>query len=157
MKTQYRCLSLHGFLLLSGLAIPALGLASLKIITLSELVQKSDLIARGHLQRVSPESPRSSGVASMHPISVLKGEVAKGENEIPLCNGRVDSENPDLATLAGDYVAFVAKRGRCFYLVWGWDSLIAIRADQAHTSGIEDQPIEQPVEDFLRKIRSLLK
>jgi hypothetical protein len=143
------------FLLLFS-ALPVLVSASLKVITLSELIRRSDVIARGDLQPPM-HSGHSGAVASLHVISVLKGESAQSQDEIPLCNGRVDSENPDLATLRGNYVAFLAKKGECFYLVWGWDALIVVRSDRAHTGGIEDQPLEQPLEEFLHKIESQLK
>jgi hypothetical protein len=162
MTAQFRTRGLPTFrnwgrTLLYGLVIPVVAVASLKIITLSEMVQKSDVIAQGHLRAASTGDRPAVGVASLQVLSVLKGKELTGQSAIPLCNQDVDSEHPDLAKLAGDYVMFVAKKGDCFYLVWGWDALIVVRSGRAHTAGIEDQPTDQPIEQFLSKIHSLVR
>jgi hypothetical protein len=132
--------------------IPAGALASLKIITLNELVQKSDVIARGELTAAT--SSQHAAVASLKITSVLKGKDLKANSTLPLCNQKVDSEHPDLATVSGDYVIFLARKGECFYPVWGYDALVVVRNGRASTAGIEDQPSDQPIEQFLGKVRS---
>jgi hypothetical protein len=150
-------LSALGWVLIYGLIFPVAAVASLKIITLKELVQKSDVIASGRLHAAPSTERHQLIVASLHPTSVLKGQEIAGRRDIPLCNREVDSEHPDLAKMPGDYVIFVAKEGECFYLVWGYDSIIPVRNGRALAAGIDDQPSDQPAQQFLDKIRSLVK
>jgi hypothetical protein len=153
-STASRALNL-AVLVLACLA-PAAVLASLKIVTLADLVQKSDVIARGSLSP-SPSAGTHVGVASLRIASVLKGKGIAEKSDLPLCNTEVDSEHPDLAAVSGDYVIFAARQGECFHLVWGYDSLIGVRSGRASTAGIEDQPSEQPISQFLHRIRSLVR
>lgn len=150
--------SSHAFnvaLLLLACVAPAAALASLKIVTLAELVQRSDVIARGSLN-ASPSAGPKIGVASLRIASVLKGKDIAEKTDLPLCNTEVDSEHPDLARVSGDYIIFVARQDGCFHLVWGYDSLIRLRSGRASTAGIDDQPSEQSISRFLRTIRSLV-
>lgn len=136
--------------------VPAVVRASLKIVTLSELVQKSDVIARGSLS-ATPSAGNKVGVASLKIVSVIKGKTDAAKGDIPLCNTDVDSEHPDLAKVVGDYVVFAVRKGECFHLVWGYDSLVAVRNGRASTAGIDDQPSDQPIEQFLERIRLLVR
>jgi hypothetical protein len=145
-----------GAVLVLALLIPIVALASLKNITLRELVQKSDVIARGEVGGAASTSEARNGVASLQISSVLKGKDVGVNSKLPLCNQQVDSEHPDLAKVQGDYVVFAARKGECFYLVWGHDALIAVRNGRASTAGIMDQPTDQPVDEFLNRIRSLI-
>jgi len=141
-------------ILLCTLVVPSAAVASLKTITLAELVRKSDVIAFGHVR--SAGSPNRTNAAVLEITSAMKGKMAIGRGNLPLCNGEVDTEHPDLAYVRGDYVVFAARNKGCFRLVWGWNSLIVVLNGRAHTSGIDDQPEDLPVEQFLAEIRSLV-
>jgi hypothetical protein len=76
--------------------------------------------------------------------------------EIPFCDPDTDTEYPDLNDAVGDYVLFLWNTGRCFSLVAGYTAVVAISNGRAVTSGIDDQPAEQPAGMFVKKNQSLM-
>jgi hypothetical protein len=154
------CLSVLKSVLLNafiGLVIPTALMASMKVVTLQELVEQSAVIALGH-QRTPPvvASQVSEAIVSFEPTMVLKGQELIRQGDIALCNPNNSSEWPDLAKETGNYVVFVSKQGGCFSLVWGYRSLVRMTDGQARTSAIQGQPKEQPVAQFLARIREAL-
>lgn len=76
---------------------------------------------------------------------------------IPLCNLRAEySDEYDLAKLTGVDILFVSKKGQCYELSHRDRSVVPVYGGRAHTIAIEDQPEEQPLEELLGKIQTLL-
>jgi hypothetical protein len=133
-----------------GLASIAFGKAT--IVTLPELIQQSSVIAYGHIKA----GPAESGSVSFQAVSMLKGTAPVADSTILLCNARPNTEWPDLSKLVGENVLFLKRDGACFNLSHSYRSVIRIRDHRATTIVIKDQPDDQPVDEFLDKVRSLV-
>lgn len=128
--------------------------AKLARATLAELVQNSEVIATGHF----PAAPTHRHLTTLNfrLTWLVKGGKNAPAVEIPFCNPDTDVEYPDLNDANGDLLLFLAKTGRCYSLVWGYTAFVPIENGQAQTSRIDDQPKEQPVGKFIKKIQSLM-
>jgi len=129
------------------------------LVTLPELIQKSQVIVYGHLDE---STKRSSSAAStwlqFKTLQVLKGSSSVRDGTIALCNSRPpQGEWADLSKLSGDSILFLtSKDGACFDVSHSYRSVVAIRDDQASTVTIKGQPKEQPLELFLQNVRTLV-
>jgi hypothetical protein len=86
--------------------------------------------------------------------SILKGQEAVAIRIITLCNQRDEySDEYDLAKLTGDFILFISRKRQCYELSHGDRSVVPVKEDRAVTIAIEDQPEDQPLRDFLRKVR----
>jgi hypothetical protein len=132
--------------------------AKMTIVTLSELIKKSEIIVYGHFNPlVRGASNQSPAVVLFEVESIFKGTVAVVVGIIPLCNLRDEySDEYDLAKLTGVDILFVSKKGRCYELSHGDRSVVPVYGGGAHTIAIEDQPDEQPLEEFVGKIRTIV-
>jgi hypothetical protein len=134
---------------------PQVSKSQMIMITLPELIQKSEVIAFGHRSPTSPTDAQSATV-SFEAVSVLKGQKRVRTRHISLCNPNDNSEWPDLAQMQGENVVFLTKQHDCFALSHGYRSEIRTRKGRALTQVIKGEPDEQPTADFLRKIRLLV-
>ena len=122
------------------------------IITLAELVKKSDIVVIGHFG--PHERPDRGGSAiPFFPEAVLKGR-PQSKEAILFCNVHGD-EYPDLSKMEGTRVIFALKSANCLNLAHGDRSIVYVESGMAKTVLIEDQPEYQPLKEFLKKIRSL--
>lgn len=134
-----------------GLASIAFGKAT--VVTLPDLVQQSSVIAYGHIKA----GPSESGSrVSFQALSMFKGADSAVDGTILLCNARPNTEWPDVSKLTGENVLFLKRDGACFNLSHSYRSVVRVRDDRATTIVIKDQPDEQPLDEFLRKVRSLV-
>jgi hypothetical protein len=160
----YACLQQHSrnYLPLASCLVWAMvagtAAAEMTIITLSQLVKKSEVIIFGHIKPsamgMSNESP---AVVQFEAQSILKGKDAAEAGIFPLCNLRDHDDRDDLSRLTGDSILFVSRRGQCFDLSHGYRSVIAVKDGRAVTITIEDQPEVQSLQDFLGQIRALVR
>lgn len=140
----------------AGLLVPAIVAASMTIITLPDLVNKSATIAYGHVDG------KSLSVSSGHPMPVvtfdvvqgLKGNAVSGQ-QINLCNSHLSSERPDLSKMTGALVVFASPQGSCLELSHGSRSVIAFAGRRAQTYMLEGEPHDQSLEEFAQKIGSI--
>ncbi len=132
--------------------------AKMTIVSLSQLVKKSEIIAYGHFNPLARgASNQSPAVVRFEAESILKGKDAVAVGIIPLCNHRDEySDEYDLAKLTGVDILFVSKKGQCYELSHGDRSVVPVYGGSAHTIAIEDQPEQQPLEELLGKIQTLL-
>jgi hypothetical protein len=129
------------------------------LVTLPELIQKSQVIVYGHLDQSIERS--SSPVAPwlrFKTLQVLKGTSSVKDGIVVLCNSRPpQGEWADLSKLSGDSILFLtSKDGACFDVSHSYRSVVAIRDGQASTVTIKGQPKEQPLELFLQNVRTLV-
>jgi hypothetical protein len=122
------------------------------LVSLPGLVRESEVIVYG---QVVPTSTAASTV-SFQAESVLKGRSIVAHGPILLCNSRDNSAWPDLNTLTGTVVIFASRKGKCFDLSHGYRSIVQTKAGRASTNAIKDQPNDQTVARFLRKIRTVV-
>jgi hypothetical protein len=132
--------------------------SKMTIVTLSQLVKKSEIIVYGHFNPLaSGASNQSPAVVRFKAESILKGKDAVAVGIIPLCNLPDEySDEYDLAKLPGVNILFVSKKGQCYELSHGDRSVVSVYDGRAHTTAIEDQPEEQPLEELLLKIQTLV-
>jgi hypothetical protein len=130
--------------------------AKMTIVTLSQLVKKSEIIVYGHF------NPLASGALNQSPAviqfeaeSILKGKDAVAVGIIPLCNLEYPDEY-DLAKLTGVDILFISKKGPCYVLSHGDRSVVPVYDGRAHTVAIEDQPEVQLLQEFLGKMRTVV-
>jgi hypothetical protein len=129
------------------------------LVTLPQLIQKSQVIVYGHLDESAERS--SSPVATwlrFKALQVLKGTSSVQDGIVVLCNSRPpQGEWADLSKLSGDSILFLtSKDGACFDVSHSYRSVVAIRDGQASTVAIKDQPKEQSLESFLQNVRTLV-
>ena len=129
--------------------------AKMTVVSLSELVRKSDLIVYGHVNLTVGVSGESPSLVSFVPETILKGNAIPGKSGITFCNPTGD-ELPDLSKIAGQLVIFASKRPECFELSHGDRSLVPVEAGVAKTVAIEGQPDTQSFRSFTRKLRLLV-
>lgn len=134
------------FLLLASIAF-----AKATVVTLPELIHQSRVIAYGRIDA-------NVGVpVPFHASAIIKGaDVAQG-SVILLCNSRPNPEWPDLSKSVGEQVLFLNRHGDCFNLSHNYRSLIKVHDGRATTIVIKGQPDDQSLDDFLKKIRALLR
>lgn len=146
----------HWTVFLGALVSSALAVASMTIVTLSELIKESEIIVYGQVQPgIAGISGSSPGRNSFKVISALKGNAFRKGDEILLCNERLSSEWPDLAKLVGPQVLFISRKGNCFELSHGYKSIVSVNNGRASTNGVKGEPLDEPVESFFRKVRSM--
>ena len=128
--------------------------AKMTIVTLSQLVKKSEIIVYGHFNPLaSGASNQSPAVIQFEAESILKGKDAVAPGIIPLCNLEYPDEY-DLAKLTGVDIVFISKKGPCYVLSHGDRSVVPVYDGRAHTVAIEDQPEVQLLQEFMGKIRT---
>jgi hypothetical protein len=147
--------------LLLSLAIAVLccRLANAKLIdiTLSELVEGSDLIVYGQTaQRGSAESATDTSIVWFEPIAILKGSGLAKTQRLPICNTSNDVEAHDLSKFPGKYIVFAKSGDRCSGPIHGISSVIRVDGGIASTISIVDQPAKQARSTFLKKVRALV-
>lgn len=129
-------------------------------VTLAELVQKSSVIVFGRLETQGKSAPKpGSGWAPFRASQVLKGDTSLADQAIQLCNSPPPmAEYPDPTVFAGrDVVLFLSKEKEgCFEYSHTTTSVVGVRDGGVATSAIADQPIYQPWNVFLNKLRRLL-
>jgi len=149
-----RWLVLAAFVLFAGVVH-----AMATLITLPELIQKSQVIVYGHLDE---GTERSSSARStwlrFKVVQVLKGTSSVRDGTVVLCNSRPpQGEWADLSKLPGDSILFLTSTdGTCFDVSHSYRSVVAISDGQASTVTIKDQPKEQPVNLFLQKVLTVV-
>lgn len=133
-------------------------LAKTAAITLAKLVQRSPVIVLGQIDNEAHSTRANSRWVSFKPSKVIKGDASLADHDIQLCNSPPPMrEYPELSKLTGDAVLFLStERGGCFEFSHTTTSVVQVRAGRATTAAIADQPIYQPWEVFLRKLRSLI-
>ncbi len=127
-------------------------------VTLAELVQQSSVIVLGRLETEGSSVPKpGSGWVSFKSLQVLKGDASFGGRDIQLCNSPPPMrEHPDLSKLSGQVVLFLsAEKGGCFEYSHTTTSVVGVRGGEVTTAAIADQPIYQPWDVFLEKLRRL--
>jgi hypothetical protein len=129
--------------------------AKMTVVSLSELVRKSDVIVYGHVDLTVAASGESPSLMPFVPMEILKGKAIAGNGAITFCNPHSD-ELPDLSKMTGTFVIFGSKRPECFDLSHGDRSIISVEAGVAKTVAIRDQPETQQLNALLRKIRALV-
>ena len=140
--------------LLAGLAH-----AMATLVTLPELIQKSQVIVYGHLdERTERSSPGASTWLQFRPLQVLKGSSSVRNGTIALCNSRPpQGEWADLSKLSGDTILFLTSTdGACLDVSHSYRSVVAVLDGHASTVTIKDQPKAQPLELFLKNVRTLV-
>jgi hypothetical protein len=138
-------------LLVTPHAVPA----KLMMTTLKELVEGSEVIATGHFS--SAPTHRHLTVLTFRLTSVVKGGMnPQLPAEIAFCNPDTDSEYPDFNDADEDFMLFLTKTDRCYSLAWGYKAAVTISNGHAQTSRIDDQPKQQPIAKFIKKIQSVM-
>jgi len=132
--------------------------AKATIVTLSELIMQSQVSVYGHVgasTKFQSPAPSTSWVR-FEASQVLKGQASIRGGVVPLCNSRPNEEWPDMSTLAGENILFLARHGDCFNLSHNYRSLANVHGDQVSTMTIGDQPNAQPLDVFVKKVRALV-
>jgi hypothetical protein len=125
-------------------------------VTLAELVQHSPVIVLGRLEIEGDSVPKpGAGRVSFKSLRSLKGSASLGGRDIQLCNSPPPMrEYPDLSKLSGEVVLFLsAEKGGCFEYSHTTTSVVGVRDGKVTTAAIADQPIYQPWNVFLQKLR----
>jgi hypothetical protein len=110
--------------------------AKATVVTLPELVQKSQLIVYGSIHTDDPSSSFATAASVPFTISrILKGTSAHGDI-ILLCKRRSSlsyPDWPDIAAMSGDNILFLRSNGTCFDLAHNYRSLVKVRGGRAMT------------------------
>lgn len=143
--------------MLMALPSPEL-LAKTAAITLAKLVQQSPVIVLGQIDQENHSTRASSRWVSFKPSKIIRGDVSISERDIQLCNSRPRMrEYPELSKMTGDALLFLSEEnGGCFEFSHTTTSVVQVSNGRATTAAIADQPIYQPWDVFLRKLRSLI-
>jgi hypothetical protein len=145
------------WLALCALIVSMTSNAKMTIVTLSQLVMKSDVIVLGHFGPPAGVSPtQSSSFVPLQVASILKGGTMVAHGMLEMCNVRENSESPDLSRLTGSFVIFASKKSTCFELSHGDRSIVPTASGRANTVAIEDEPDDQTLTHFLKTVRSLV-
>jgi hypothetical protein len=126
-------------------------------ITLPELVRQSSTIVLGRVE--TSDSTRAVGQWALFRSSrILKGDDALTGRTIQLCNSRSPvGEYPKLSLLTYDVILFlVAKKTGCFEFSHATRSVVEVHGDTVMTAALTDQPLEQPRDEFIEKLRKLI-
>jgi hypothetical protein len=158
----YECLhrqSVLFVLLVCGVVWSMAAHSKMTIVTLPQLVKKSEVIVYGHISpSLQGASNQLSATVQFEAESILKGHDAAAVRIIAICNQRDEySDEYDVAKLTGNFVLFLSKKGQCYELSHGDRSVVAVKGDRAVTIAIEDQPDDQPLSLFFGKLRGLSK
>jgi hypothetical protein len=142
----------------SSLLLSAGLLAKTSAITLAELVQQSPVIVLGQVEKESGSKGGNSRWVSFRPSQILRGEASIAGRDVQLCNSPPSMrEYPDLSKFTGDVVLFLsAQKGGCFEFSHTTTSVVEVHDGRATTAAIADEPLYQPREAFLDKLRSLI-
>ena len=146
-----------------GLAIFAIAVtagldAKIAARTLAELVNGSDLILYGETTpHVLPPLESDYGIVWFKPLFVIKGSPSSGQADIPVCEQSQYVDTIDLHKYPGAYVVFANHTRRCYAPSAGYISLIPINEGIARTAAIDGEPETEPVRQFVKKIRKLMK
>jgi hypothetical protein len=146
----FRCAAVIAFALFAPFVY-----AKATIVTLPELIRQSQLIVYGHVDAAA--KTRSLAPASsvrFEASRILKGESSVDGSVVLLCDSRPNSEWPDLSKLAGNNILFLTRDGECFRLSHSYRSLVRIHGNDVSTVTIEDQPEQQPLDQFIEKVRA---
>jgi hypothetical protein len=139
------------------MASSGVSVASMTAITLSQLVQRSEVIVVAHKAPTSASAVRDkNGIVLFEITNLLKGDASINGHDILLCNPNNNSEWPDLSKAQGEAVFFVSRMGNCFSPIHGYRSEVGIQNETAWTAVIKEQPERQPATEFIQKIRSLV-
>ena len=128
-------------------------------VTLAELVHKSSFIVFGRLDPGGESVPKpGSGRVLFKSLRVLKGDATFVDRDIQLCNSPPPmAEYPDLSKFTGEAVLFLsAKKAGCFEYSHTTTSFVMVDDGTVTSAAIADEPIYQPWDVFLKKLRSLL-
>jgi hypothetical protein len=100
-----------------------------------------------------------SGWASFEALQVLKGDASLANRAIQLCNSPPPMrEYPDPTRwMAREFVLFLsAEKEGCFEYSHTTTSVVGVHDGKVTTAAIADQPIYQPWDIFLKKLRKLM-
>jgi hypothetical protein len=127
------------------------------MVTLSDLVKKSEVIVSGHVSTAAESVARPPSKAVPFEVSlVLKGKVTFDKGGIPLCNSHINSEWPDPARFVGEKILFLKRSGDCFSLSHGYKSVIKTEAGRAYAAALSERPHDESLEEFLNNVRTLV-
>jgi hypothetical protein len=133
------------------LLLASIAFAKATVVTLPELIHQSRVIAYGRID-ANADVP-----VPFHASAIIKGADVVQGGVILLCNSRPNPEWPDLSKSVGEQVLFLNRHGKCFDLSHNYRSLIKVHDGRATTIVIKDQPDDQSLDDFLEKIRAVLR
>jgi hypothetical protein len=127
--------------------------ARLLDINLSELVAQSDVIVYG---QVVNGNEGDKDTVLVTPRAVLKGMKRENEKGFTICNIVGNTESLDLRSVHRPLVIFGRKNEDCLMPVHGISSTIVVDKGLAATASIVDQPDQQPISEFLKRIRQIV-
>jgi hypothetical protein len=127
--------------------------ARLLDINLSQLVAQSDVIVYG---LVVSGNEGNKGTVIVTPKAVLKGAKLENEKGFIICNVVGKTESLDLRSVHRPLVIFASKNQDCLMPIHGISSTIIVNKGLAATASIVDQPNQQSISEFLRKIRRMV-
>jgi hypothetical protein len=129
--------------------------AEMPIVTLSQLIGRSEVIVYG---RLDPRLTPAGELVSFRADSILKGGSLVSPGSISLCNPSDHSEEaPDLSKIQGNVVIFLKEHSSCLRLSYGAKSIVDTRDGRANTSAIDGELASQPLNHFLSRIREIAK
>ena len=128
-------------------------LAKLTNISLAELVEGSTVIAYGR----SVTDGKSSPLVVFQTETLLKGPREAAQKTLRICNDPADVESYDLSKVSEPYVVFATGGKDCYTPIHGLRSVVQVREGIALTGNISDQPQEQPVTAFIKKVSQLVE
>jgi hypothetical protein len=127
--------------------------ARLLDVTLSELAAQSDVIVYGV---VVSGNEANKGTVVVTPRAVLKGPKRENEKGLIICNVIGNTESLDLRSVHRPLVIFARNNQDCLMPVHGISSTIVVNKGLAATASIVDQPNQQPISEFLKRIRHIV-
>ena len=131
--------------------------AKATVVTLSELTKQSTVIVYGTIAQGSPSSESQTSVwVAFTPTLTIKGTDAIRGGKIELCNTRPNTEWPDLSKMQDNVVLFLSKKDGCFNLSHNYRSVVRVSDARAQTGEIKGQPDDQPLDEFLGRLKSLV-
>ena len=151
MKYRVWFLALSTIVVLLGVCSAAM--ARLLDVSLSELVAQSDVIVYGV---VVNENGKNQGTVAITPKTVLKGAKGEDEKRFIVCNIVGNTESLDLREVHQPVVVFAKKNEDCLMPVHGISSTIVVNKGLAATASIVDQPTQQSISEFLKRIRRIV-
>jgi hypothetical protein len=128
-------------------------------VTLAELVHKSSVIVLGRVETNGKSVPKpGSGRVSFKSLRVLKGEALLVGRDIQLCNSPPPmAEYPDLSKFTGEAVLLLSsEEAGCFEYSHTTTSFVMVDHGTVTSAAIADEPIYQPWDVFLKKLRKLV-
>jgi len=135
------------------LTVCSVAVARLLDINLSDLIAQSDVIVYGLV--VNGDEGGNATVVVM-PRAVLKGEKPEKHRGFTICNVVGNTESLDLRSVRRPLVIFGKKNQDCLMPVHGISSTIVVYKGLAATASIVDQPDQQAISEFLKRIRRIV-